>query len=41
MMLLDKKGGTLKTLKTTGLSVYFLICMNCSHGYYKTEWKRF
>ena len=30
-----------KTQKITGLSVYFPTCTNCSHGYYKNEWKRF
>ena len=40
MMILHKKE-TRETLKMTGLSVYFLTCTNCSHGYYKNEWKRF
>ena len=38
MMTLHKKK-TWETLKTTGPSVYFPTCTNCSHGYYKKEGK--
>ena len=38
-MILHKKEAQ-KTLKITGLSVYFPTCTKCSHGYHKNEWKK-